>query len=369
MSLYNRGKVINFLQTNYSFLIGLNKFRGISLNDYDGFINLMKLTKNNVDMLTNIFEIRQIPPNHLFCSATAEQNHVNVGNKKPDEFKEFHFDKDWHGTMYLTSDYNTGNTNRNLGSRFNISIVTTFLGLYDDYLGRILMFKNKYQLNMLYLGDNSFQGRRLFSQIATKLILGADYYLEKTDGSFTHLSKMCQNCQNYSYIMNDCVCGVWSGYGTLPEFVINYFFEIYCYDNKYPLFDGIIDLDYSYDKILKKKIFGTEYRIFIAENHFTLESVLYMGKIYYNATEYYNVINTDFNNYKMSGTNAIKHWSLNDFQLLLDQLNDYANKRKKLGVDKNVFNMHSVFKYKDINDIKNILLVGGKHKYVIKQKR
>ena len=335
MSVFNYNKTTNFINKNIEFLKTLEKFR--LTNTLDEIINVMKITKTDVEIILKLFPVLNIPIGPLFCNAMAAINHANMQLMEPGEFIEFHFDR-WKGTMFFTSNYNTGNTNRNLGGNFNISIVSSFLGEYDNNLGRILMFRNNKQLHLLDLGDNSFQGRRLFSSLMTKLILGKDYNLEKINDDFTNLSKRCLRCNCSS----DCVCGIWSGYGTLPEFVINYLFEIYCYDNQ-SLIDGIVSMDSSYDNILNKEIIGTEYKIFLTDKHMILESVIYMGIIYYNSDEYYKKIKEDYENYKRTGVNIEKNWSEQNFIELLNYLNYYANyARNDNNRNENVFNIYSV---------------------------
>lgn len=333
MSLYNRDRTINFVNVNKDFLRKLEKFKDIAddNNFADNAINRMKLRNDEVSILLKLFKIIKIPPGTMFCNSTAEQNHANRKVKTIEDFVEFNPIK---GTQWFTSCYDTGTKERNLGSKFNISLSSTFLGSCDNALGRILIYRNTKELKMLYVGDKTFQGRRMLAQIITKLILGKDYDLNKTDNMFNSFADnvLCP-CKG------DCACGVWNGYGTLNEYVMNYIFEIYCYDTHVPLMDGVIGFDLNYDTLLQIKISGTEFKIFNIEKVMVLESVLYFGKMYYNSSEYKKKLEEDFENWKDCPISVPKIWNIETFILLNNELEYYCtNTRPHNYRNINVFN-------------------------------
>lgn len=360
MSEYNRNRVIDFLIKHRKFISSLKKFQQYTQFDdnkfVDAIINSIKFNDQTVKLLKQFFLIKKIQTTTLFCTAVAEINHANKLKRNIEYFPEITTDNTHKikGTIWFTS-CDTKETKRNLSSKFNLSLNTTFLGNYDSDLGRLLFYRNNVTLNMIYTGDTSFQGRRLLSNMLTKLILGQDYNLEKMDNDFNgYGSNALLVDVNQD---NDAVCGLWSGYGTLPEYVINYLFEILWYDYRsYGIsdddrIDGIIALDGSYDSLLKIKVFGTEYRIFNAEKLMTLESVLYMDKMYYNINQYKEKIENDKKNY---GTSKIsKKWSLHEFQSTLSKMNDYCVIRNNdASMKQNNFNAST----------KNFVQVGG-YKY------
>lgn len=365
MSLFNRERTINFINVNKDFLRKLEKFQNIAddSNFVDNVINRMKLGDNEVSILLKFFKIVKIAPGNMFCSSTAEQNHSNKKPKNINDFAEFNPIK---GTQWFTSCYDTGTKERNLGTKYNLSLSTTFLGSCDNALGRILIYRNIKELKMLFVGDKSFQGRRMSAQMITKMILGKDYDLNKTDGFFNSYGGdlLC-------HTKGDCECGLWNGYGTLNEFVMNYIFEIYCYDTPAPLMDGIIGFDLNYDTLLNIQIAGTEFKIFNSEKVMVLESVLYFGIMYYNLSDYREKIENDLKSYEQCSVPVTKKWNINSFVSLNDKLEYYCSNIRKIGHRNfNIFNSESTIKKLDFEDknFYNVQMGGVVKNGVVKNK-
>jgi hypothetical protein len=332
MSLYNKNKVINFFYKNKQFLNNLSRFS--ETHDHDTFISTIKKLFNDTlyKILTTFFKTVTIKKNTIFCSGEAEYNHINkyinINNNTVLEYTRFNNIPEINentfnnrkGTRYFTSNF-IGYSNRNLGSVFNISMAPTFLGESDAYIGRLLIYHNTKDIILLNTGVDSFQGRRLLAQILTIYILGNDYNLNKIDNDFTGVNDNCKK----NNIDTDCTCGIWSGYGSLPEYFINYFFEISNYDNNLKIF-GFISLDKNYDNLRNANISGTEYRIFCPDKFMKLEAILYMGNIYTNKSEYEKKIQLDMKNF-VNSTIINKSWDNNTIPAIQKQIDDYIIKR------------------------------------------
>jgi hypothetical protein len=367
MSEFNKERTISFIIKNKDFIKTLKKFANIKATDAEfaqSVIELMKLNISQVQLLTKIFSVVVIPPNTLFCSSTAESNHAGKKIGSVDDFPEMGTNKNQiKGTRWFTSCFTT-ETSRNLGSIVNLSMSSTFLGLTDDALGRILFYRNNVPLRMIYAGEKSFQQRRLLADIMTKLILGQDYDLEKMDNDFNNYGSSVLCDASFLDKNKDCACGVWSGYGTLPEYVINYLFEDLCYNydslgiNPNERIYGVIAMDGNYDQLLKFKIFGTEYKVFTAETVMTLEAVLYMGKIYYDVGEYKMDLKFNDDNYKKHGLPIHKDWDQKKWVEHLDHIEKYCQERIKNGSDKNVFT-NSTHRIKSIP----LMQIGANNKF------
>ena len=336
MSIFNKNKVDGFFLKNHSFLNKLKRFSNV--NDSNHFIEIVKKLFNTdmQDMLLTFFEVKTIPKNTIFCSGDAENNHSNNfitfdNNNNIQNYTRYYNIPELNentvynrkGTRYFTSNF-LGYTYRNLGSTFNISMSPTFLGQSDASIGRILLYHNTKDIYVLDLGNTSFQGRRFFSNMMTLYILGSDYKLDKIDDEFNNINKGCQ----VHNISDDCICGFWSGYGTLPEYLINYFFEIANYDKQITI-NGIIAMDKNFDSLRNSVITGTEYRIFCPDIYMELEAVLYMGNIYTDKKLYESKIKYDMDNYKNKSM-IIKKWDNYSIPSIQKQIEEYIKKRNMI---------------------------------------
>ena len=366
MSEYNLYFVKKFIYEARDTLKNLYKFKNLPpiTNPSDStiykYIDVMKLTSEQIDTLIELFGYITVPENELFITSRSLcRNEPSVINKI--DFNKYknsgnietlfeEFDKNkYKGTMSTTSYWSPNKndtlqiseierstryalgqkwTSKNYGSFTNINTNSTFLGGYYGCFGRLLFYSNTKPLVFLNLGVDNLSGRQVFSYIITKMILGSDYDFSKnihnnpSGLSGTPSEFGCEQCPE------PCKIGVWSFDKTLIENIRNYFLEIAKYDNiGTRVIDGILLNDVSIDPRTKKFLSGTEFRIFTSEMDLHLESILFFDNFYYNIPEYKNAILKKINEYIQS--NALSSPIIGSSDDLIEYLDkkigDYYN--------------------------------------------
>lgn len=349
MSQYNRNAVEQFITTYASELVKYKKFSKLSQPTtpeiLQQYVDLMKLTTSDIDVLVKLFGYVTIHSDEIFTHAESlcdrGKPKPNIGIISFDNFIEMKPNM-YIGTMCTTSSWtpksaidkdamlndeqrtslNKMNSiwyKRNLGSKYNISTNSTFLGHYYDCMGRIFIYRNPKALNMLTLGMQNLYGRKIFSYVISKMILGNDYDFELSPQH----SMINGNPQICSQCNGDCTMGYWNVNHSLHEKIVNYFLELMCEENagKPNAIHGMILNDVSHDalEIVNNSplyISGTEFRIFAPEKYLQMEAILYMGKIYRNIKLYKNRISTDFTKF-----NITKNFAIPQNQNSLDMIN------------------------------------------------
>lgn len=342
MSAYNRTKVVEFIKEHAPVLSTMEKFRGLSTdtsNDavVQSYIDRMKLTPNDMSILMRIFRMIKIPPGNMFVHT---ESFCDKGEIKPgmqvttDKFFEM-TPSVYKGFMCYTSCWlpNETWTIRNNGKKFNISTNSAFMGKYHECFGRILIYRNTEELNMLFTGIQNLGGRKAFTYLITKLLLGNDYNFDfKGFSGMVRLPEMCKkNCHP------NCTTGLWSYEKSLIEQCWGYFMELAFYEKTGGIpISGMIINDSSHDDVDNEELSGTEYRVFCIDKTMTLESVLYRDKFYMNRVHYQKRIEKDIMSYDPSRLTSVKRddTALNIINSLLDT---YCASRQFYGINANIF--------------------------------
>lgn len=343
MSAYNRTRVVEFINEQAPALATLEKFKGLpttSLTDSDvqSYIDRMKLTPLDIAVLLRIFKLVKIPAGNMFVhtESLCDRGDIKLGMKvSTDKFFEL-TPSIYKGIMCFTSCWlpNKTWTVRNDGKKFNISTNSTFLGKYNECFGRILIYRNTEELNMLFTGIQNLGGRKAFTYLITKLLLGSDYNFDfKGFSGMVRLPSICRkNCNP------NCTTGLWGYEKSLIEQIWGYFLELAFYEkiSSIPL-SGMIINDASYDDVDNIELSGTEFRVFCIDETMVLESVMYKDKFFVNRVQYKKVLEKDIASYDPSNLTSVKRQndtSLNAINSLLDA---YCASRHSYGINMNIF--------------------------------
>lgn len=341
MSEHNKKIVLEFVSKHMPELKQLRKFKDAVTPEQ--FMDCMKLTVEDMNVLLKLYDVIEVPENSMFAHTESTCNRGDVRTEYAAGQQKMSISNFWemtptiyHGTMSCTSCWSNDDLDkkaRHGGLKFNISANTTFLGKYYDCFGRILIYRSRLPIKMLNLGVANLYGRKAFTYIITRLILGNDYNMDLKGNGFENPQEPCKGC------MSDCTTGLWSQLGALYEKTWGYFMELAYLENKMSVrIGGIIINDASNDKLEQLYVSGTEFRVFSTETMFTLESVLYNDRFYLNKEVYRLALEEDIN--KFDPNNPKEYKKLPDIKIgeRVDALLDtYCKSRVKLGFDKNDF--------------------------------
>lgn len=345
MSAYNKNNLSNFIKAHVNELHNLNKFKSLSPDvsseqNLNAYIDKMKLTPDELNTLIKMFRQVQIPVNNMFAHTESFCDRGNIKNThlSIDKFWELTPDI-FKGTMSFTSCWAENNPlweSKNLGKKFNISTNSTFLGKYLDCFGRILIYRNTSPLTMLDLGVSDLGGRKSFTYMITKLILGSDYNFKFTGVGIEPLPESCSKiCRS------DCTTGLWNHEGALDEKCWAYFMEYAFYNNTLTIpINGIILNDVSYDKLDEVYLSGTEFRVFGMDKNMILESILYRDYFYTNKEEYKNVLFKDLQTYDPEHP-KLKEKDEISLKTINFMLNSYCLSRTTYKLSSNIFDRNA----------------------------
>lgn len=348
MSAYVKNRYVDsFIRDHKSDLIRLKKFNRLGESSHaDNFIDMMKITEDNVKMLKTIFDTVIFDDHQMFVHTEGARSQHNLGYKLMEYRLNTADEESFKGTMSFTTCHDVS-SERNFGSNYNISVSNVFLGMSDKDIGRLQIYHNKYKLHLLNIGVNNLYHRRVFSYIMTKIILGNDYGFNYQSDNIVNEKMKCEKCPP------DCIGGLWSMNGALHEKIINYFMEIYNYDRynaikkdydamrvtevsfkeyyeandkKIEPLDGILINDATIDPLTQMYISGTEARIYIIDLMMELEAILYMGLLYFGVEPYRKAIEANIAN---SHKNDLKHFEVSTFNIINEMLKKYCSDYRK----------------------------------------
>lgn len=339
MSAHNKSIVLEFINGKREKLKQLKKFKDATTDD--DIMNRMKLTEDNIRILTTLFDVVDVPKNTMFAHTESMciRGDVNPDTASVDVSKFWELTPSvYNGTMSCTSCWSNSDivqNQRNSGKKFNISANTTFLGKYYDCFGRLLIYRGNDNIKMLNLGVSNLYGRKVFTYIVTRMILGNDYYLDLRGKGFENPQDYCVG----SGCTGDCTTGLWSHLGALYEKVWGYFFELAFLENKMSTrIGGIIINDASNDKHENLYVSGTEFRVFSVEALFTLESVLYNDTFYLNKDIYRTTLEKDIRTYNPTAPRLLDKRPNSTIGDNVDNLlSTYCGNREKFGFITNIF--------------------------------
>ena len=343
MSAYNRTKVVEFIKEHAPELCKMEKFVGLPPDATTDavvqmYIDRMKLTRDDLMMLMKIFNMIKIPAGNMFVHTESfcDRGEMKDGFQvTPDKFFEM-TPSIYKGFMCYTSCWEPDNKSwnmRNDGKKFNISTNSTFMGKYKECFGRNLIYHNTEELNMLFTGIQNLGGRKAFTYLITKLLLGRDYNFDlKGFSGMVRLPDVCKK----SCVPN-CTTGLWSYEKSLIEQCWGYFMELAFYEKTGGIkISGMIINDASHDDVDDVELSGTEYRVFCIDKTMELEAVMYRDKFYMNRVHYKNRIEKDIALVNSAQLTSIKRrdTALNIINYMLDV---YCSTRRQFGLNMNVF--------------------------------
>lgn len=337
MSDFNKKKVIEFIKAHVNSLVKLEKFKGLSTDlsndtNIDLFINKMKLTPEGINILLKVFELVKVPAGQMFVhtESICERGEPNASQLAMGKFFELTPDV-YKGTMCLTSCWDEEGKNwtvKNQGYKFNISTNSVFFGKYQECFGRMLIYRNTTDLHMLFTGIHNLGGRKAFTYLITKLLLGNDYNFDFPNGF--GLNRIPEDCKKNC--PENCTTGLWSYEKALIEQCWGYFMEAAFYENTVtPPIGGMIINDSSYDAQDEIQLSGTEFRVFCVDKVLTLESVMYRNKFYLNKEHYKQRLEKDFKNYNPDHPTVVPRESkyIPSIETFTKLLNTYCDLRMK----------------------------------------
>lgn len=367
MSFYNKTKWDYFINNNYNNIIQLNKFK--NCNNTHDILEAAKLTSNNINKLIDLFsnkliyyDINKLNSYHVvkINSITEPQfnniiKNINLDNTKYNFFEKFWNDDDDNnkrtGTISMVSCHNvspysrinyktTNDDNLNVNNNVaNIAINTNYFGNKINNFGRIVHFRNKHILRILYCYPTDKLGRYFFRLNITKIILGDDYSFNFKEGCY---KDGCLGQESIYYLLEiynyDRYYTLFSMYNKIKtntdELYINlpskYSFDNFYNSNAvntyYPSLDGLYYHDDSNipDINININVHGTELLIFIPELLLNIISSKFINDIINDNNILYNNNNDDkFNKYILNNLNNSTKLNIN--MDTLEKINNYIN--------------------------------------------
>lgn len=263
-----------------------------------------------------------------------DENELNAENRDLFELNMNDPLKRREGSTSFTYNNNNYYLSKNQKS-MEMSMVSVYSGVKDIYLGRLLMYRNKDELNVLDILDYD---------------LNLD--IVQKDHSQTYTKRILFNIYVYNYFIGD-ISNMKFDYDPGLQYLqrlIYYIFELYAKKRgpSDPKIDGLLLLDGTVDPLLWKNeqelyfIPGIEVLIFSPEKELILESLYYIKD---------NILIYDINTWKEilekrilkelienPKKNEYKNFNIDEYKRLNVIINNYANKCRNIYLRNDMYN-------------------------------
>lgn len=376
MSLYNRISAVLFIETNKRALLSYAKFKDLTMNSTtDDFIERMKLKPDDINKIHQLFNVVTLQPKQMLVTAVALENHQNeiASNIDINNLEEFVMDdgaaNQRQGTMCFTTCHSISDK-RNLGSNFNLSTNSLFLGFREASLGRIIICKNIYPLHIINLTVDNLSPRKFYETLLTKLILGVDYDFNIRDSISYVDGRMDQRAARYfieiyAYDRHKFLLAEYKNYGGMDFSAFLY----YQGPKLMPPLDGVFQNDTGEDiSIITPdhpkglSISGTEIQIYVTDLHVRVECIYHDGVFYFDKNDWKKEVS------RVMQTSGPKNTNLDKFINMNHELLNYCRTCRANMLDYNFNKGHKLASglkvyHTDCSALSNISLGENVHKY------
>lgn len=332
MSSYNKLK----FQQNYE-IIG-SKFQNIKnidnvLNELDNTV-VNKMKKFLLEYQDE-YKIRKINKNTFIMHSANLSNfeksldklnddELNLDNRDLFELNIKDPAKRREGSTSFTYNNNNYYLTKNKKS-LEMSFVSVYTGIRDEYLGRMLMFRNLDDLHVIDIVDYSI-----------------DLDQVQQNYGITYNKRILFNILIFNYFLSD-LSNIYLNYDPGLQYlqrVIYYIFELYNKkrNNSDPKLDGMLLLDGSIDPLMWKNneelyfVPGIELLLFKPEQDLVLESLYYIRDniMFYDIDTWRNYLKQLLDQFKKNKKDQLRYFNLNEFSKLNIIINNYATKCRNI---------------------------------------
>lgn len=340
MSAYNRSK----FKQNYE-IIG-NQFpnkKNIDLVLTELETNIVKKMIKFIDEYKNEYKLRKINKNTLIIHAANLSNfekklekldneELNINNRDLFELNINDPNKRREGSTSFTFNNNNYYLSKNK-KPMEMSLISVYTGVRDEYLGRILMFRNKEDLYVLDIVDYSI-----------------DLNQVQQNHSVSYNRRILFNILVFNYFLGD-ITGIYLNYDPGLQYlqrIIYYIFELY---NKKksdtdPNINGMLMLDASVDPLLWKNdnelyfIPGVELLLFKPESDIVLESLYYIKDniMIYDIETWRKYLEKILKEFREHHEDKLRAFNIHEFTRLSKIIDSYANKCRNIYMLNEMYN-------------------------------